>query len=135
MSRADAPAMRNLVGGLRFELAQAASLEGAGEGSGADRQIRRRDSWMLAMQQDIGERRSLSENAVVLLAASIGALDEVVRAGGKAGTTDGAEAIQKLLKDVKLTVPKEMEEIDNSLDLTGEVKDRLEVAINKHYET
>ena len=134
-SRADAPAMRNLVGGLRFELAQAASLEGAGEGSGADRQIRRRDSWMLAMQQDIGERRSLSENAVVLLAASIGALDEVVRAGGKAGTADGAEAIQKLLKDVKLTVPKEMEEIDNSLDLTGEVKDRLEVAINKHYET
>ena len=135
MSRADAPAMRNLVGGLRFELAQAASLEGAGEGSGAERQIRRRDSWMLAMQQDIGERRSLSENAVVLLAASIGALDEVVRAGGKAGTADGAEAIQKLLKDVKLTVPREMEEIDNSLDLTGKVKDRLEVAINKHYET
>ena len=135
MSRADAPAMRNLVGGLRFELAQAASLEGAGEGSGADRQIRRRDSWMLAMQQDIGERRSLSENVVVLLAASIGALDEVVRAGGKAGTADGAEAIQKLLEDIKAIVPEAMEEIDISLDLTDEVKDKLEVAISKHYET
>jgi len=135
MSRADAPAMRNLVGGLRFELAQAAALEGAGEGSGADRQIRRRDSWMLAMQQDIGEIRSLSENAVVLLAASIGALDEVVRAGGKAGTTDGTEAIQKLLEDVKATVPDAIEEIDRTLDLTDEVKDKLEVAINKHYET
>jgi mevalonate kinase len=126
--------MRNLVGGLRFELAQAAALEGAGEGSGADRQIRRRDSWMLAMQQDIGERRPLSENAVVLLAASIGALDEVVRAGGKAGTTEGAETIQKLIADVKATVPDAMEEIDRSLDLTDEVKDKLEVAINRHFE-
>ena len=134
MSRADAPAMRNLVGGLRFELAQAAALEGAGEGSGADRQIRRRDSWMLAMQQDIGERRPLSENAVVLLAASIGALDEVVRAGGKAGTTEGAKTIQKLIADVKATVPDAMEEIDRSLDLTDEVKDKLEVAINRHFE-
>ena len=134
MSRADAPAMRNLVGGLRFELAQAAALEGAGEGSGADRQIRRRDSWMLAMQQDIGERRPLSENAVVLLAASIGALDEVVRAGGKAGTTEGAEAIQKLIADVRATVPDAMEEIDRTLDLTDEIKDTLEVAINKHFE-
>ena len=134
MSRADAPAMRNLVGGLRFELAQAAALEGAGEGSGADRQIRRRDSWMLAMQQDIGERRPLSENAVVLLAASIGALDEVVRAGGKAGTIEGAEAIQKLISDVRATVPDAMEEIDRTLDLTDELKDSLEVAINKHFE-
>jgi F0F1-type ATP synthase alpha subunit len=90
---------------------------------------------MLAMQQDIGERRSLSENVVVLLAASTGALDEVVRAGGKAGTASGAEAIQKLLEDVKAIVPEAMEEIDRTLDLTDEVRDRLEVAINKHYET
>lgn len=134
MSRADAPAMRNLVGGLRFELAQAAALEGAGEGSGADRQIRRRDSWMLAMQQDIGERRALSENAVLLLAASIGALDEVVRAGGKAGTAEGADATQKLLEDVKVAVPDAMEEIDRTFDLTEEVRDKLEAAINQHFE-
>ena len=86
------------------------------------------------MQQDIGERRPLSENAVVLLAASIGALDEVVRAGGKAGTAEGAEAIQKLIADVRTTVPDAMEEIDRTLDLTDEIKDALEVAINKHFE-
>jgi hypothetical protein len=37
--RADAPELRNLIGGLRFDIAQAASLDGAGANSGADRQI------------------------------------------------------------------------------------------------
>ena len=134
MSRADAPALRSLVGGLRFELAQAAALEGAGDGSGADRQIRRRDAWMLAMQQHAGERRSLSENTVALLAASIGALDGVVREGGKAGTEEGSRAIRELLDSIKASAGDELNEIDSTLDLTDEVQSKLEETIKAHFD-
>lgn len=134
-SRADAPAMRGLAGGLRFELAQAAALEGAGEGSGADRQVRRRDAWMLAMQQGAGEGRTLAENAVALLAASMGSLDGVVRAGGAAGTEEGASAIASLIEYVRRSSPSEMKELDKSLDLSNESRTVLEEAIRGHFDS
>ena len=51
--RADAPALRNLIGGLRFDFAQAASLDGAGANSGADRQILKRDAYLLALHKTL----------------------------------------------------------------------------------
>lgn len=82
MSRADAPAMRELAAGLRFEFAQADSLDGAGENSGADKQILKKKAYLLAMHQEAGGGRALSENCVVLLAAGLRGLDDTIKQGG-----------------------------------------------------
>jgi hypothetical protein len=89
---------------------------------------------MLAMQQHAGERRSLSENTVALLAASIGALDGVVREGGKAGTEEGSRAIRELLDSIKASAGDELNEIDSTLDLTDEVQSKLEETIKAHFD-
>eukprot|EP00957_Ditylum_brightwellii_P118579 9043503-Ditylum_brightwellii.AAC.1 len=53
MSRADAKALRGLIGGLRFELAQASNMDGAEmKLSSTMGQLRRRDAWLLAMHRD-----------------------------------------------------------------------------------
>ena len=124
--RADAPAMRTLAGGLRFNFAQAASLEGAGENSGAERQILKRDSYLLAMHQESGEVRTLSENCVALLASSLGLLDSTVQMGGKAGTELGSKKIKELLDHAWQTSPSIMNEIDQTLDISPSVQSELE---------
>ena len=130
-SRADAPAMRGLAGGLRFDFAQANSLEGAGANSGAEKQLLKKQAYLLAMHQEAGDERSLSENCVLLLAASMLVLDDIVEKGGTAGTDLGRDAIQGLIAHVRETAPKAMEEIDETLDLSEEVRSELEGIINK----
>lgn len=124
--RADAPAMRTLAGGLRFNFAQAASLEGAGENSGADKQILKRDSYLLAMHQESGEVRTLSENCVALLASSLGLLDSTVQMGGRGGTELGSKTMKELLEHVWQTSPGIMDEIDQKLDISPSVRSELE---------
>jgi len=132
--RADAPAMRGLAGGLRFDFAQAASLEGAGEGSGAEKQLLKRDAYLLAMHQNPGEVRSLSENCVVLLASSLGLLDATVKEGGTGGTEMGTEKIKSLLNHVWQSSPSSMEDIDQTLDLSDSVRSELETIIKEFLE-
>merc|ERR1719330_795359 len=124
--RADAPAMRGLAGGLRFDFAQAASLEGAGANSGAEKQLLKRESYLLAMHQNPGEVRLLSENCAALLAASLGRLDATVEAGGVAGTELGSETIKGLMDRLWQSSPSAMEEIDHTLDLSPSVRTLLE---------
>ena len=90
---------------------------------------------MLAMQQGAGEGRTLAENAVALLAASMGSLDGVVRAGGAAGTEEGASAIASLIEYVRRSSPSEMKELDKSLDLSNESRTVLEEAIRGHFDS
>lgn len=125
MSRADAPAMRGLAGGLRFDFAQADSLDGAGENSGADKQIMKKKSYLLAMHQETGEERSLSENCVAILAASLGALDDVINEGGTAGTELGQRTVQDLITHVLKTAPDAMANIDKSLDLSESTREEI----------
>lgn len=133
MSRADAPAMRNLAGGLRFDFAQADSLDGAGANSGADKQILKKNAYLLAMHQDSGEERLLSENCVTLLAASMGVLDDIVKAGGTAGTDVGKSTIANLLSHARETAPVAMNDIDGSLDLSDSVREELEKVIRGYF--
>ncbi len=130
--RADAPAMRGLAGGLRFDFAQAASLEGADENSGAEKQLLKRDAYLLAMHQNPGDVRLLSENCVTLLASSLGLLNKTVEAGGKAGSDLGNETIEGLLDHIRVTAPNLMEDIDNTLDLTPSDRYELENIIKKY---
>eukprot|EP00584_Thalassiosira_punctigera_P009747 CAMPEP_0172527696 /NCGR_PEP_ID=MMETSP1067-20121228/2322_1 /TAXON_ID=265564 ORGANISM="Thalassiosira punctigera, Strain Tpunct2005C2" /NCGR_SAMPLE_ID=MMETSP1067 /ASSEMBLY_ACC=CAM_ASM_000444 /LENGTH=819 /DNA_ID=CAMNT_0013311489 /DNA_START=1 /DNA_END=2457 /DNA_ORIENTATION=+ len=78
--RADAPALRGVAGSLRFEFQQAADAmentsNAVGGASANDRQSRRRDAFLLAMDQAPDERRRLCHEVVALLAAAGGHLD------------------------------------------------------------
>lgn len=133
--RADAPAMRGLAGGLRFDLAQANSLEGAGANSGAEKLLLKKQSYLLAMHQDsISGGRTLSENCVALLAASTGSLTNTIEEGGTAGTEKGNGIVRGLLEHVWTSAPDTMAEIDTSLDLTDDARTILEETIFKYFQ-
>lgn len=134
VSRADAPAMRGLAGGLRFDFAQADSLDGAGANSGADKQILKKKAYLLAMHQEAGDERTLSENAVALLAASLRVLDETITNGGEAGTELGQNTMKSLLEHVNNAAPDALSEIDNSLDLSESVRTELGKVIKEHFD-
>ncbi len=132
-SRADAPAMRNLAGGLRFDFAQADSLEGAGANSGAEKQILKKQAYLLAMHQDVGEERALSENCVVLMAASLRVLDCVIEEGGTAGTELGKSTIRNLIDHVREKAPAAMSDIDGSLDVSDSTREEIETVIKDYF--
>eukprot|EP00557_Chaetoceros_sp_GSL56_P003833 CAMPEP_0176498748 /NCGR_PEP_ID=MMETSP0200_2-20121128/12508_1 /TAXON_ID=947934 /ORGANISM="Chaetoceros sp., Strain GSL56" /LENGTH=702 /DNA_ID=CAMNT_0017897019 /DNA_START=181 /DNA_END=2286 /DNA_ORIENTATION=- len=121
-SRADAPALRSLAGGLRFDFAQADSLDGAGTNSGADKQIMKKKAYLLAMHQGPGEERTLSDNCVAMMAASMRLLDSAIRDGHIAGTREGQATIQALIEHVRKVAPDAMAEIDTTLDMSQSVK-------------
>jgi F0F1-type ATP synthase alpha subunit len=142
--RADAPALRSVVGSLRFEFQQAldlspdtlssSSLKGIAGGEVDNdnaRQVRRRDAFLLAMHQEVHEGRKLSHECTLLLAASCGHLDDVLAKGGKAGTTLGRDMIEGLLEYVtnETETGEIMRSIDETLDLSLEGRDLLENAI------
>lgn len=136
-SRADAPAMRRLAGGLRFKFAQAegSSLDGAGVGSGVDRQVLSRDAYRLAMHQETTTGvRSLSENSVLLLAAGMGCLNEVVERGDGPGTEGGRMVMEEILEKVWEVEGDGMREIDATLDISTSVREALEAVIKGHFE-
>ena len=110
--RADAPALRSLVGSLRYELQQAADvLESGASSIGDAKELRRRDAFLLAMHQEPSEARTLSQECIALLAASRGHLDAVLAKGASAGTAEGRDTIEGLLTFVE----KEAGEIARSI--------------------
>lgn len=131
VSRADAPAVRRVAAeGVRLEIAQAASMDGAEATEASRKQIRKRNAWLLAMHQEPGHAgRSLSESCVALLAASSGALDKTIDSGALAGTEEGKITMEKLLEHVKEAVPEAMKEIDESLDIKESTRGEVESAI------
>lgn len=132
-SRADAPAFRSLVGGLRFDFAQANALDGAQANSGADKLTLKKEAYLLGMHQELGAERSLGENCAVLLAASMRKLDKIIQDGGKAGTELGQTCIDGLVEHVRKYASNQLEEIDTTLDMTPETRKQLEVIIDEYF--
>ena len=133
-SRADAPAVRRMVEGLRLDLAQAASMDGAETTAAASKQIRKRNAWLLAMYQEPGQGgRTLAESCVALLAASTGALDDTIDAGGLAGNEKGQSTMRDLIAHVKEFAPDAVKEIDNTLDVGPTRRAELIEAINSFF--
>jgi len=134
--RADAPALRSLVGSLRFEFQQSMDMIDASSsaGEGNAKQIQRRDAFLLAMHQRSNEKRKLSEECVGLLAASRGYLDNILRDGGMPGTSQGVEAMQNLLNHVNSEAGEVLASIDDTLDITEDGCRILEEAISSHFE-
>jgi F0F1-type ATP synthase alpha subunit len=135
-SRADAPAMRRVVEGLRLDLSQAESMEGADfESIASKKQVRSAQAWLLAMHQPpSSEPRNLSESCVALLAASSGALDTSIDSGILAGSEEGTELIRSLLDHVNKNATDCMEEIDSTLDFSDETKISLQEAITAYFD-
>lgn len=142
--RADAPALRSVVGSLRFEFQQAMDvMESSGShssassvasaSSGNDKQVQRRDAFLLAMHQKPNQIRKLSHECVALIAASRGHLDQVLRRGGKAGTPAGNEAIEGLIRHAEKEAPGIMSEIDGTLDISLESRNFLEGVITSYF--
>ncbi|KAL7466009.1 LOW QUALITY PROTEIN: hypothetical protein ACHAXS_006301 [Conticribra weissflogii] len=142
--RADAPALRSVVGSLRFEFQQAMDvMESSGAtSSGASRdfatsgnvkQVQRRDAFLLAMHQSPNQVRKLSHECVALIAASRGHLDPVLRRGGVAGTPEGNEAIEGLIRHVEKEAPGIVSEIDGTLDISLESRNFLEGVIASYF--
>lgn len=133
-SRADAAAMRRVVEGLRLDLTQAESMDGADfETKASKKQVKSAQAWLLAMHQPpTSEARKLSESCVALLAASSGALDTSIDNGVLAGSEEGTRLIRGLLDHANESIPDCLEEIDTTLDLTEETKEAIEEAIKSY---
>ena len=141
--RADAPALRSVVGSLRFEFQQAMdvmeskSTTTATTGSAAivgnKKQVQRRDAFLLAMHQESNQMRKLSHECIALLAASRGHLDAVLAKGGLAGTVEGRQAIDGLIDFVEKNASGVVTEIDSTLDMSVEGRSVLEDTITSYF--
>lgn len=134
--RADAPALRSVVGSLRFEFQQAMDVMDTSTASaivGNKKQVQRRDAFLLAMHQESNQRRKLSHECIALLAASRGHLDTVLAEGGLAGTVQGKEAINGLIEFVENNASGVVTEIESTLDLSSEGKSVLEDTITTYF--
>lgn len=134
-SRADAPAMRKVVEGLRLDLSQALDVEGGDMGlKASENQARNSKAWLLAMHQPSASSvRKLSESCTLLLAASKGFLGDSVDGGALAGTSTGDELISNLLNHVKSQTGEAMNTVDASLDMSTENKEAIESAIKSFF--
>jgi F-type H+-transporting ATPase subunit alpha len=117
-SRADAPALRRVAEGVRLDLAQAADAVDVTT-EATKKQLAKRNSWILAMQQDDEETRALSDSCVALLAASMGALTD-------------RQMVKELLEHMRSRSPAAMSVIDDTLDMTTEIRIELEEAIRSY---
>lgn len=135
-SRADAPAMRKVVEGLRLDLSQAESMDGADiETNASKKQMRSAQAWLLAMHQPPSSAaRKLSESCVALLAASCGALDTSIDNGVLAGSEEGTMLMSGLLEHLNKSIPDCLEEIDTTLDFTETTKGTIEEAVKAFIE-
>lgn len=139
-SRADAPALRKVVEGLRLVLSQANdSLEGVSQSNLAatQKELRRQQALLLVLNQKPGSgARRLSESTALLLAASQGLLDQTVadlQASGKDDSKDaGSARIDGILEHLHGTIPDVMQAIDASLDLSVDNKGRLLETLQAH---
>lgn len=120
-SRADAPALRRVAEGLRLTLSQAACAEGGDNTVATQKQVRSQQALLLAMYQKAGAGgRRLSESCVSLLAASRGYLNEAIDKGIRAGSPQGTEIINAMLKHAASTAPAVMISIDDTFDVSDE---------------
>ena len=125
-SRADAPALRSIAEGLRLDLSQAMSLDGAEATTASEKQRKRQQALLLAMYQTAGSGgRRLAESCCALLAAKEGYLDAAVDAGALAGTEKGDQLMRNLLDHTTSVAAEAMDDIDESLSIS--VKDRAEL--------
>jgi len=144
--RADAPALRSVVGSLRFDFQQAmdvivpsssaasaSSLSSAASGD-VGKQVLRRDAFLLAMHQRPNEVRKLSQECIALLAASKGYLDGVLARGGMPGTMEGRNAMEALLTHVEEREGEIVKSIDTTLDLSLDERNVLEEVIKEYFE-
>lgn len=129
-SRADAPALRSIAEGIRLDLAQAMTLDGAEATMASSKQRKRQNALLLAMYQTSGSGgRRLGESCCVLLAAKEGYFDSAVDSGALAGTVEGEQLIQNLLKHVGNVASEAFNEIDETLNLTEKSRNALRDAI------
>ena len=134
-SRADAPALRRVVEGLRLDLSQAANMGGAELTAASRKQLQRQQSLILAMYQKPGNGgRKLSESCVALLAAYNGFLTKSIENGAVSGTEDGLQLMEDLLRYVGTKEVECMNGIDKSLDLSEEASSKLSSAIESFFE-
>lgn len=134
--RADAPALRSVVGSLRFEFQQATDMmaPNSEEGVGKNlKQAQRRDAFLLAMHQEPNEGRKLSQECVLLLAASRGHLDAVIADGGMPGTMKGKETLAGMLQYLQNEAREIMQSIDETLDLSFDERNVLDEAIQEYF--
>lgn len=133
-SRADSPAMRRVVEGLRMDLIQAENMGGADiETVASKNQQRKLQACLLAMHQPPASgARKLSESCVALLAASSGALNNSIDNGVLAGSDEGTQLIRDLLDHVNKIVPGCLDDIDLTLDFTEETKGNIVEAIKSY---
>ena len=142
--RADAPALRSVVGSLRFDFQQAMDVivpssstasSSTASGGDADKQVLRRDAFLLAMHQRPNEGRKLSQECIALLAASKGYLDGVL-AVHMPGTMEGTDAMERLLTHVEERAREIVKSIDTTheRDLSLDERNILEEAIKEYFE-
>jgi F0F1-type ATP synthase alpha subunit len=133
-SRADAPAVRRVIEGLRLDLSQAEYMDGADVTTATVKQIQSARAWLLAMHQTPASgSRLLSESCAILLAAAEGYLGDSVDKGILAGTKEGEDLVNDLLDHVKNEAPSAMDAIDSSDDLMPAVRDDIENAIKSFF--
>ncbi|KAG7360594.1 F0F1 ATP synthase subunit alpha [Nitzschia inconspicua] len=136
VSRADAAAMRRVVEGLRLDLSQAESMDGADVATTASKkQMRNAQAWLLAMHQPSASgARKLSESCVAMLAASTGAFNDSIDSGMLPGSVEGDTLVRNLLEHVSTKVPEAMAEIDTTQDFTTETKEVITKAIESYFD-
>jgi F0F1-type ATP synthase alpha subunit len=136
-SRADAPAIRRVVEGLRLDWAQAASMDGADLGTKASvKQIRKSGALLLAMHQRPGSKgRTLSESCVALLAATKGHLDLSVDQGVRPGTEQGDFLLSGLFDHVRKVAPEATKAVDDTQDMSESSYAEIEDAIKSYFVT
>jgi len=134
VSRADSAAIRRVAEGLRLDLSQAESMDGVDiETTASKKQMRNLQAWLLAMhQQPTSGARKLSESCVALLAASSGALNDIIDSGVLAGSDEGTQLMRGLLDHVNKSIPDCLNEIDLTLDFTEKTKGNIEEAIKSY---
>jgi F-type H+/Na+-transporting ATPase subunit alpha len=135
-SRADAPAMRKIVEGLRLEISQAASMDGADlQNNATKKQLRKANALLLVMHQEPGAKsRRLSESCALLYAASRGYLDDVVDRGVVPGSREGDELLEGLLSYVQNHATAAVTEVDETNDLSDESLEALDAAIKAFFD-
>lgn len=132
-SRADAPALRRIVEGIRLEMSQAASMDGAERNAATETQMKGLKSFLLAMHQPPQTGlRNLSESCVAIIAAQEGQLDHLVEE--TADPLQSQTIVQNLIDHVAERCKTEVDEIDASLDLSEGSKKAIIECIEAYFE-
>ena len=135
--RADAPALRSVVGSLRFDFQQAMDVivpSWSTSSAASPSSSTASGDFLLAMHQRPNEVRKLSQECIALLAASKGYLDGVLARGDIPGTMEGRDAMEALLTHVEERAGEIVKSIDTTLDLSLDERNVLEEAIIEYFE-